>query len=119
MEPRLGEAAFRLAPGAESLALARRLVRECVAAVGEDERLSYAAQLAVSEVMGSLFEHCEEPVELRWLAAPGRLEFLIRGEAGQRLNLRDLQQRLGAPAAHQIHIRYEETETTARLGFDL
>jgi hypothetical protein len=108
-----------LAAGAASVALARRLVRDCVADLGGDERLSYAAQLAVSEVVGSMLEHEQHPVALRWLAAPEGLEFVISGEADQRLRLGDLRRRLLATAADDIDVTYEQAATTVRLRFEL
>jgi hypothetical protein len=108
-----------LAAGPESLALARRLVRECVADLGGDERLSYAAQLAISEVVSAMFEQEEAPVEVRWHPGPERLDFVISGEAGQRLSLGDLRRRLLATAADDVGVAYEEAATTVRLGFEL
>ena len=119
VRPFSGDGFVVLAAGAESIAEARRLVRDCVARLDGDERLSYAAQLAVSEVLGSMFEHEELPVELRWCAEPERLDFVISGAAGQRLSLGDLRRRLLATAADDIDVHYEEAATTVRLRFDL
>ena len=87
--------------------------------LGGDERLSYAAQLAISEVVSAMFEHEEQPVQMGWHAGPERLDFVISGEAGQRLRLGDLRRRLLATAADDVEVAYEEAATTVRVGFEL
>jgi hypothetical protein len=106
-------------PAPESLVRARELVRGCVGELGGDEGLAYAAQLAVSEVLGSLFEQNENAVEMEWHADSTQLEFVISGHDGQSLDLDRLRRRLLATAGDHIVVRYDRATVTVRVGFDL
>jgi hypothetical protein len=109
-----------LRPGAESLELARRLVRGCVQQVGGDEALSYAAQLAVSEVVSAMFERRDAGVELGSLTSPQRLELVIAGhDEPHRLSEGDMRRRLVETIADEVIVSVDEARMTVRLRFEL
>ena len=109
-----------LRPGAESLELARKIVRASVEEVGGDEALSYAAQLAASEVLSAMFERRDADVELRSVVSPQQLEVVIRGhDEPHRLRESDMRRRLVDAVADEVIVSVEGWTMTVILRFAL
>jgi hypothetical protein len=121
LEQRAGSSTMvALRPGAESLKLARRLVRRCVQEVGGDEALSYAAQLAVSEVVSAMFERRDAQVELGSLTGARQLELVIMGhDEPHRFSEGDVRRRLVEATADEVIVSVQGSTMTVVLRFEL